>query len=464
VTAKPSVAALTPKQLVAQEMLASVAIFLMLFGGSRSGKTFLLVRSVVLRALKAPGSRHAIFRFRLAHVKASIMLQTFPEVMRKCFPEVEYDLNKGELYATLASGSEIWFGGLDDKERTEKILGMEFVTLYFNECSQIPWSSIQMALTRLAQRVEQTIGGVLKARAYFDCNPPNKAHWTYKLFIKKVDPDPEMNNRPVKNPDSYAAMQMNPRDNEENLEASYLDTLQNMSARMRKRFWDGEFADANPEALFPEESIDRNRHLEGELPDMVRVVVGVDPSGAGDKDNSRNDAIGIVVGGLGVDGRGYVLEDLTVKAGPATWGRIAVQAFLRHSASVIVYEKNFGGAMVEMVLRTAARELDARVAFREVSASRGKVVRAEPIGQLYEENKVVHVGYFSELEDELAGFQTNGQYTGERSPNRADALVWVMSNIFPMVGKKPKKPVSPRPSDNRAGPAILNAGMGWMSR
>lgn len=451
---------LNPKQIVAQEMLAGLAIFLMLFGGSRSGKTFLLVRSIVLRALKAPNSRHAIFRFRLAHVKASIVAQTFPDVMRKCFPEVEYDLNKGEMYATLPNGAEIWFGGLDDKERTEKILGMEFVTLYFNECSQIPWVSIQMALTRLAQRIEQTIGGILKARAYFDCNPPNKAHWTYKIFIKKVDPE---TNKPLANPEHYNAMQLNPKDNADNLESMYLNTLQNMSTRMRKRFWDGEFADANPDALFPEESIDRNRLVEGEPPDFVKVIVAVDPSGSGDTDNAQNDAIGIVVAGLGTDGRGYVLEDLTVKAGPKTWGRVAVEAFIRHSASSIVYESNFGGAMVEMVIRTAARELEARVGLREVKASRGKVVRAEPIGQLYEENKIVHVGYFSELEDELSNFTTHG-FVGDKSPNRADALVWAVTAIFPMVGKKPKDKVSPRPSDQRKGPALLNAGMGWMGR
>jgi phage terminase large subunit len=95
----------------------------MLFGGSRSGKTFLLVRNVVFRALKAPKSRHAIFRFRFNHVKSSIVQDTFPKVMDLAFPGVKWNLNKTDWYVEFPNGSQVWFAGLDDKERTEKILG-----------------------------------------------------------------------------------------------------------------------------------------------------------------------------------------------------------------------------------------------------------------------------------------------------------------------------------------------------
>src|SRR5512139_3474120 len=142
---------LTPKQEKANELLAGDATHVMLFGGSRSGKTFVLVRAVCVRAIKAPNSRHAIVRFRFNAVKNSIVLDTFPKVMRLCFPEIKYTLNKSDWYVTLYNGSEIWFAGLDDKERTEKILGMEFATIYPNECSQIPYGSIETAVTRLAQ-------------------------------------------------------------------------------------------------------------------------------------------------------------------------------------------------------------------------------------------------------------------------------------------------------------------------
>lgn len=433
---------LTDKQLEAQEVCASDATNVMLFGGSRSGKTFLLTRNVIMRALKAPNSRHAIFRFRLNHLKASVFLDTFPKVMRLCFPGVDYKPHTQEMYVELSNGSQIWFAGLDDKERTEKILGMEFATLYFNESSQIPWQSVMTAITRLAQLAQQAIEGrnasPLKLRAYFDCNPPPKSHWTYRLFIEKRDPETRV---PLREPNDYASFQINPKDNQANLSPEYLKQLENLPARMRARFLEGRFAEANPNALFPEEHIDKWRVMDGAIPDMVRVVVAVDPSGADDVDNADNDEIGLVVAGLGVDGNAYLLEDCTVKAGPATWGKIATSAFDRHQADCVVAETNYGGAMVKQTIQVARP----RTPFRAVSASRGKAVRAEPFSALYEAGKVRHAGVFPELEDELSGFSTAG-YTGGKSPNRADALIWALAELFPAMTKpKITQSVAPLP-------------------
>jgi phage terminase large subunit-like protein len=174
--------------------------------------------------------------------------------------------------------------------------------------------------------------------------------------------------------------------------------------------------------------------LDGNVPQLIRVVVAIDPSGSGDIDNADNDAIGIVVVGLGVDGNAYVLEDCTVKAGPATWGRIATSAYDRHNADVIVGESNFGGAMVQHVIQTARP----RTPYVAVHASRGKSVRADPVSALYDTGKVRHVGEFRELEDELCGFSTNG-YMGEGSPNRGDALVWGVTALFPSLTKPVEK-------------------------
>jgi phage terminase large subunit-like protein len=420
---------LTDRQKAAQQVLSGDATHLMLFGGSRSGKTFLLTRNVIMRALKAPNSRHAIFRFRYNHLKASVVLDTFPKVMRAAYPGVAWDMHQQDGYVSFPGGSQIWFAGLDDKDRTEKILGQEFATLYFNECSQIPLGSVDTALTRLAQKAEQQIEGrapaPLRLRAYYDCNPPSKTHWTYRKFVEKRDPETRLN---LPRPEDYAAFSINPTDNAANLSPEYLRMLESLPARMRARFLEGRFADANPNALFPEEHIDRWRVLDGAVPQLVRVVVAVDPSGADDEASADNDAIGIVVVGLATDGACYLLEDLTVKAGPATWGRVAAEAFDRHSADCIVAEVNYGGAMVRQVIETARP----RTPFRPVTASRGKVVRAEPFSSLYEQGKVRHVGMFHELEDELSGFSTTG-YTGSRSPNRADALIWGLAALFPAI-------------------------------
>jgi phage terminase large subunit-like protein len=170
------------------------------------------------------------------------------------------------------------------------------------------------------------------------------------------------------------------------------------------------------------------------LPDFVRVVVGVDPSGSDDVDNADNDAIGICIGALGTDGNAYLLEDCTVKAGPATWGRVATSAFDRHEADVIVGEQNYGGAMVKATIQTARP----RTPYKAVNAARGKAVRAEPFSALYENGKVRHVGDFPELEDELVAFSTVG-YMGEKSPNRADAWIWVLAELFPGMTKAAAK-------------------------
>lgn len=415
-------------------LCAGPAMHVMLYGGSRSGKTFLLLRNIVMRALKAPNSRHAVFRFRYNHLKASVILDTWPKMMQLCYPGLVAEMRIADGYAELPNGSQVWFAGLDDQARTEKILGMEFATEYFNEASQIPQSSVDMALTRLAQRAETQMAnrepGVLRMRCYYDCNPPSKAHWIYKRFVQGVDPDTR---RPLAKPEQYAHYQINPDDNTANLSAEYLDTLGSMSARMQRRFRRGEFEDATPNQLFKQEDIDKWRVLDGSTPDMVRIVVAVDPSGAGDSNNADNDAIGIVVAGLGTDGNAYVLEDCTVKAGPATWAGVAVSAYERHAADCIVGEINYGGAMVEATIQAAARSSGQRRApYKAVTATRGKVVRAEPIAALYEQGKVRHVGYFGPLEDELSAFSTAG-YVGDDSPNRADALVWALTELFPGV-------------------------------
>lgn len=419
---------LTSRQAEAQAVCASLAKHVMLFGGSRSGKTFLHVRNIVMRALKAPNSRHAMFRYRFNSIKASIVLDTFPKVMRLAFPDVSYKVDRTDWYATMPNGSEIWFAGLDDAERAEKVLGMEFSTIYFNECSQIPWSSMQTALTRLAQQVEQVIGGdarPLKPRVFYDMNPPSKAHWSYRQFIQKVDPDTK---QALTRPDDYAWFKINPKDNQANIADDYIETLEAMSGKMRKRFLHGEFGEAVSGALFEDSNIEAYRVIDGVVPDMVRIVVAVDPSGSGDEDNADNDAIGIVVVGLGTDGNAYLLEDCTVKAGPATWGKVVTNAFDRHQADMVVGETNFGGAMVKHVIQTSR----SRTPFAQVTASRGKVQRAEPFSALYEQGKVRHVGRFNELEEELTSFTTYG-YVGGDSPNRADAHIWALAALFPAM-------------------------------
>jgi phage terminase large subunit-like protein len=433
---------LTDKQEEARALIASRALYILLYGGSRSAKTFLLIRQIVIRALASSNSRHAVLRFRFNHVKRSIIYDTFPKVMEMCFPGCPFHLDKSDWFVKFPNGSEIWFGGLDDKERTEKILGNEYATILINEASQVSYSSFLILFTRLAQTCTYMRNGderdgqirQLRLKLFCDENPPNKGHWSHKLFIDKVEPN---SNKPLENPEDYASLLMNPIDNRDNLPSAYLDALQRLPKRQRDRFWAGKFADDSENALWTTETIEKHK-VDG-LPEgvsLVRVVVPVDPSGASDDENENNDDIGIGVAGLGSDGIGYVLEDLTLNAGPAKWGKVAASAYQRHKADRVVGESNYGGAMVEFVVKTA----DPNISYKSVTASRGKVVRAEPISALHEVGKIKFVGDFPDLEDELCGFTTTG-YIGERSPNRADWFIWGMTELFPGLTKEePKEP------------------------
>lgn len=429
---------LTDKQREAQGVIGGNATHVMLEGGSRSGKTLLDCRVIALRAIAAPGSRHAVLRFRFNHCKASIVHDTWPKMMQLCFPQVPYKIDKSDWFAELPGHSQVWFGGLDDKERTEKVLGQEYVTILLNECSQISWQARNLAMTRLAQRVTYKDAGhdrVMRRKMLYDCNPPSKAHWAYKLFHKHVDPD---TNQPLLNAHDYAYVQMNPRDNLDNLDPEYIKSLEHLPARLRLRFLDGMYAEVAEGALWTLEMIDKWRS-QGDLiplPDMQRIVVAVDPSGCGDEDNQSNDEIGIIVAGLGMDGNGYVLEDLTCKAGPKVWGNVVVSAFDRWKADRVVAETNFGGDMVRYVLQSQRPG----VPYKKLTASRGKAVRAEPIASLTEQGKVRMAGSFPALEDEMCSMTTAG-YMGNNSPNRVDAMVWGMTELFPgIVRHDPLRP------------------------
>lgn len=420
---------LTAAQDRAMDMLRSDALHCALGGGSRSGKTFLLVRAVIYRALKCK-SRHAVFRFRFNACKQSIVLETLPKVMSICFPglmEVSH-LNKEDWFLTLPNESEIWFGGLDDKERVEKILGKEYATIYFNECSQIPYQSVITALSRLAEKTDN-----LRLKTYYDFNPPSMHHWTYRLFVEKKDPDSKAN---IRKPENYGFFLINPADNRENLDAAYLDLLDAMPERQRNRFLLGKFADASEGQMWTPEMLQLSRVMNArDYPDFLRVIVAVDPSGCSGPEDLRSDEVGIVVVAIGTNGHGYLVEDLSGRYGPAEWGKIIVDAYTRHKADRVVGESNYGGAMVEATVRAA--EGGDKLPYQDANATRGKIVRAEPISGLYERGLIHHCGHFEEIEDQLCSFTTAG-YTGLRSPDRADALVWGFSVLFPAL-VKPKE-------------------------
>lgn len=212
-------------------------------------------------------------------------------------------------------------------------------------------------------------------------------------------------------------------ENRVNLAESFLQEIVGRfeGTRLGRQELNAEVLDDVPGALWTRAMLDGTRVKAA--PDMVRVVVAVDPSGT--KGDGGGDDIGIVVAGKGVDGRCYVIADRSCNLSPDGWGRRAVAAYSEFRADRIVAERNFGGAMVEHVIRS----IDRSVSYREVTASRGKIARAEPVAALYEQGRVSHVGAFAQLEDQLCQMTGSG-FIGEGSPDRADAAVWAITELM----------------------------------
>ena len=208
--------------------------------------------------------------------------------------------------------------------------------------------------------------------------------------------------------------------------------------RLGRQEINAEILDDVPGALWTRAMIDTARKPVM-VPDMVRIMVAIDPSGTSGNNagNNSGDDVGIVVAGKGVDGRAYVLADRSCNLSPDGWGRRAVAAFHEFGADRIIAESNYGGAMVQHVIRT----IDPKVPYQDVSATRGKAVRAEPVAALYEQGRVSHVGSrgnsqvgdLARLEDQMCQVSRDG-YVGEGSPDRVDALVWALTEL--MLGQQ----------------------------
>ena len=198
-------------------------------------------------------------------------------------------------------------------------------------------------------------------------------------------------------------------------------TAEYAGTRLGRQELDGEMIDDVAGALWTRATIEGARVPLA--PALVRVVVAVDPPAS-----AGGDACGIVAVGLGADGIGYVVEDASVAGrSPEGWARAVAECVARWDADRVIAEKNQGGDMVGSVLKAA----DAGMATTLVHASRAKAVRAEPVATLYERGQVKHVGAFPALEDELCGLLAGGGYEGtSRSPDRADALVWAVTELM----------------------------------
>lgn len=209
-------------------------------------------------------------------------------------------------------------------------------------------------------------------------------------------------------------------ENQDNLAESALNQYKEMyeGTRLGRQELYAEVLEDVEGALWNFRMFENHRIKKEDVPEMKRIVISIDPAVT---HGENSDETGIIVAGRGIDDRFYVLEDASMKASPDKWMRTAIDLFYIYKADRIVAEVNNGGDLVEKLLRT----IDRNIAYKKVQASRGKLVRAEPVVALYEQQKVSHVGSLSSLEDQLCTYAG-----GNKSPDRLDALVWAISELM----------------------------------
>lgn len=227
-------------------------------------------------------------------------------------------------------------------------------------------------------------------------------------------------------------------ENRANLAPSFIKQIISRyeGTRLGRQELNAEVLDDAPGALWSRAKLDEGRRKKTDkLPDMQRVVVAIDPAASSGNEEGQAET-GIVVAGIGTDGRGYVLDDVSCRQSPNGWARQAVAAYDLYSADAIVAETNQGGEMVEQTLRSVRPSIP----YIGVRASRGKVTRAEPVAALYEQGRVSHVGAFPALEDQMVLFTPLG-IEGGTTADRTDALVWAMTELFPSIVNRVETPV-----------------------
>ncbi len=191
-----------------------------------------------------------------------------------------------------------------------------------------------------------------------------------------------------------------------------------------QHIWEGDFIQQREGALWTQGLIDKSKVNWGFEGGYARIVVGIDPAVTS---NKNSDETGIIVAARGKNENFYILEDASGRMSPDQWASKAVELYHKHEADRIVAEVNNGGDLVQSLLKS----IDAHVPFRAVRASRGKMVRAEPVAALYEQGRVFHVGDFTELEKQLVFFNGDNQF----SPDRLDALVWAITDLKQSSGQ-----------------------------
>lgn len=383
-------------------------------GGRGSGKSHFFAELGVERCIQVPGTRIVCVREVQKSLKESVKLLIEDKIKQH---------GLGDQFRALhdrietPGGGLVLFQGMAD-HTAESIKSLEgFDVAYVEEAQTMTERSLEFLRPTIRKP---------NSELWFSWNP-RSASDPVDALLRGLTP-----------PNNAAVVEANYIDNPffpAELEEERAFDEQHMPARYR-HIWLGEYEPAAAGAIWDRLTIHQGRV--SEMPPMKRILVSIDPAGSSEKDANQT---GIVAVGLGEDGRGYVLEDASLVGTPEQWARQAIAVYDMLSADAIVAETNYGGDMVAATIRAVRPQ----VKVIEVNATRGKHIRAEPIAALYSLGKISHVGAFPELEGQMCLFTAAG-YEGKGSPDRADALVWGMTELFPKLTPKAGMLNKPLPS------------------
>jgi len=267
-----------------------------LYGGSRSGKSFLIAYILLVRASKVK-SDHLAARETFNSAKNSLWYKTFPDVINICFPSLNPHWNKTDYIITLPNGSTIKIAGLDDQKKVERLLGTEYSSLWINETNQVSYPAVTKLQTRLAQK------NSLKKMTYYDLNPTKTSSWVYQIFEQKVNPqDGEI----LSAPDDYESYRMNVYGNLENIDQDYLKRLEAMPEVEKRRFLYGEYDSSNQgSAVY---AFDRDNHVSED----VKRLSGTVFAGTDFNIEYNSDLLASIRGNPKRDGELYIWDEIQI--------------------------------------------------------------------------------------------------------------------------------------------------------
>jgi phage terminase large subunit-like protein len=377
-----------------------------LYGGRGSAKSHFFGEAMVANAASNSGFRAVCIREVQKSLKESAKRLIEDKIISMGFSS-EFTIRTDHIKTP--GGGSIIFQGMAD-HTAESIKSLEgFGVAWVEEAQSLSQRSLELLRPTI-----RTPGSEL----WFSWNPRAAADPVDKFFRGLHEPDGAIIRRI-----NYDQNKFFPAE----LEAERLLDKKNNPDRY-SHIWLGDYEPQAVGAIWNMANIHENRRHEA--PILKRILVSVDPAIS---DTDTSDEHGIVCGGQGEDGRGYILDDVSMSGSPAQWAERAIATFDRYEADAIVVERNQGGDMVKHTLQTVRPNIKVV----EVVATRGKHVRAEPISAMYSTNQISHVGTFSELEGQMCRM-TAGGFDGAGSPDRCDALVWLLTELFPSIIRKSK--------------------------